>query len=96
MPAKKWFRDAAVVVRQPLVADRKTARQVMARTKAVLADLDGPQPLSDRDLLNAINKGSFWLKLKKLRAVGFIEGPLPSTKLKVTPDGIREIRKRGH
>ena len=33
--------------------------------------------LSDLDVLDAIGKGSYLLKFKKLRALGFIQGNLP-------------------
>ena len=48
--------------------------------------------MTDLEVLDAIRKGSFWLKLKKLRALGFIDGPIP-TKLHVTPDGLEEIKR---
>lgn len=48
--------------------------------------------ISDYEMLKAISKGSFWLKLKKLRALGFIEGRLP-LKLRTTPDGEQEIAR---
>ena len=48
-------------------------------------------PISDADLLEAIQKGSLWLKVKKLRALGFITGPIP--KLEVTADGVWEIKR---
>jgi hypothetical protein len=48
--------------------------------------------ISDLQMLEAIRKGSFWLKLKKLRALGFITGTIP-TKLLLTQDGVEEIQR---
>jgi hypothetical protein len=52
-----------------------------------------PSPWTDFAVLEALSKGTFWLKLKKLRALGYIEGPLPSSKLKVTLDGEIELQR---
>lgn len=49
--------------------------------------------IDDYQLLRAIKKGSLSLKLKKLRALGFIEGPLPALGLKLTADGEQELEK---
>jgi hypothetical protein len=46
--------------------------------------------LTDHDVLEALYKGTLLLKLKKLRALGFIEGPLPVS-LRVTEDGRAEM-----
>lgn len=45
--------------------------------------------IDDHDLLKALQKGTLALKLKKLRALGYIEGPakLP----KVTSDGVQAV-----
>jgi hypothetical protein len=48
--------------------------------------------ISDLQMLVAIQKGSLWLKLNKLRAMGFIAGQV-STKLEVTEDGLKEIQR---
>lgn len=45
--------------------------------------------LTDLALLEAIRKGQFDLKMRKLRALGFIKGKLP--RIEVTPDGIQYI-----
>ena len=46
--------------------------------------------MTDLEVLEAIQKGSFVLKLMKLRALGFIEGRIPKT-LAITEDGRKEI-----
>jgi len=48
--------------------------------------------ISDLQMLEAIRKGSFWLKLKKLRALGFISGRMP-LQLLLTQDGAEEIQR---
>lgn len=53
------------------------------------------RPSMSRELLVAIHKGTFLLKIKSLRALGFIKWPLP--KLEVTADGLEEIdRLKNH
>lgn len=47
--------------------------------------------LSDLDVLEGLHKGTLWLKVKKLRALGFVKGPLAS--LEVTPEGVDEIAR---
>jgi len=52
--------------------------------------------VTDLEVLEAIQKGSFYLKLMKLRALGFIEGPIPRTEgrgFRITPDGVEEIAR---
>lgn len=48
--------------------------------------------LNDKDVLEAVGKGSFWLKLTKLRALGFIEGRIP-IKIRLTDDGKEELKR---
>lgn len=50
-----------------------------------------PRGLEDLDVLVAISKGAYWLKLKKLRALGFIKGRIPQ--LEITEDGVTEIAR---
>ena len=47
--------------------------------------------LSDLDVLEALHKGTLWLKVKKLRALGFVKGRWPA--IEVTPDGVEEIAR---
>lgn len=47
--------------------------------------------ISDEEMLIAIQKGSFHLKLTKLRALGFIRGRIP--KIEITTDGAEEIER---
>jgi len=47
--------------------------------------------MNDIEVLTAIGKGTYWLKLKKLRALGYIKGRIP--KLEITEDGIAHLKE---
>lgn len=47
--------------------------------------------MTSDDLLLALAKGNFWLKLKALRAEGFVRGRW--SKLEITPEGKEYVRQ---
>lgn len=49
--------------------------------------------MTDVELLEALQKGGLMLKLRKLRALGYIEGPMLSLRLRLTPDGEAYVKQ---
>jgi hypothetical protein len=47
--------------------------------------------MTDLDVLEAIHKGTYWVKLTKLRGLGYVKGRIP--RIELTKDGVEAMEQ---